>query len=168
MKRNYVIFTIIFSLFLNSFIAKAQQDLPSVMVTDFESQRKNIRDVIDSSKTTLLICWAVWSHISQKQIENLTDFKEELNTKYHTEIVLINMDDSRNSSRIKPMISGMNWSFPCFLDLNADLKRALNITNIPSTIIVGPSLKVIWSKVGYYDGDEETIIEKIKELNTNK
>lgn len=142
----------------------AQQNVPSVIVTDLDGRKKDIQELLDSTKTTILVFWNIWSHISQMEIDNLAELKDEILTKYKTEIVLINMDDSRNVSKVKPMVSAKSWSFRCYLDLNADLKRALNVLYSPSSMIISPTRKVLWTKLGYLEGDEETIISKIKEL----
>lgn len=151
-------------LLLNVFSTKAQQYIPSITINDLHGAKKNILDVLDTTKTTVLIFWATWSHVSQHEIENFIELESDLSSKYNAEVVLINVDDARSSSKILPMVNGKSWSFRCFLDVNSDLKRALSISNIPSTVIVSPALKIFWKKIGYAEGDEATIIEKIKEI----
>lgn len=141
----------------------AQQNMPSVIVTELNGSKKDIQELLDSSKITVLVFWTVWSHIGHKEIENLLEMKDERSTQHNAEIVLINMDDSRNTSKVKPMVNGHSWTLRCFLDINADLKRALNINDVPYTVIIKPSLQVFWKKVGYFEGDEELILSKIKE-----
>lgn len=141
-----------------------QQVLSSVIVTDVAGSKKDILNIIDSNKTTILIFWNVWSHISQNEIDNFVDWKDELKTKYNAEVILISMDDTRNSQRVKPFVDGRSWPFQCYIDLNGDLKRALNVLYPPSTVIISPGLKVFSNKIGYAPGDEETIINKLSEI----
>lgn len=66
--------------------------------------------------------------------------------------------------KVKPFINGRSWPFQCYLDLNGDLKRAFNVLYPPSTVIIGPGLKLFWNKIGYAPGDENEIVNKLEEI----
>ena len=53
----------------------------------------------------------------------------------NVKIIAISTDDSRTKRRIRPLVNGKKWGFEILLDENQALKRALNISGIPHTIV---------------------------------
>lgn len=156
---------LLFLLFCSSIALTAQPKLPSITLSDIEGRQLNLRNVVDSTSNNILIFWNVWSHISIREINNLFELKDELKTKYNTNVVLVNWDNSRNASKVRPTVYGNKWTFPCLLDANSDLKRAIGLyAGTPVTLLVGKNYEIIWNKSGYVKGDEETIIVELKTL----
>ena len=60
------------------------------------------------------------------------EWQEDLNI----ELIAISTDDSRTQKRIKPMVNGKGWEYKILLDKNQELKRALNISAIPHTLVL--------------------------------
>ena len=58
------------------------------------------------------------------------------------------------------MVNGKNWNFEILMDENQDLKRALNITGIPHTIVTKGS-RIIYRRIGYKPGEENDLYEFI-------
>ena len=85
------------------------------------------------------------------------DWKEEANIK----IVAISIDDSRSSSKVPGFVRGKGWEFDFYLDKNSDLKRAMNITDVPHSFLVNKEGKIVWQHAGYSLGDEEILFEEI-------
>ena len=49
------------------------------------------------------------------------------------------------------------------LDPNSDLKRALGIQAIPYVLVCDGEGKIVYKHMGYTDGEENELIEKVKE-----
>ena len=43
----------------------------------------------------------------------------------------ISIDDSKTINRVKPMVTSKGWKYQVLLDTNQELKRALNVVNVP-------------------------------------
>ena len=56
------------------------------------------------------------------------------------------------------------WEYEVLLDSNEDFKRAFGVQMIPYTMIVDAKGNVAYKHIGYTDGDENELIEKIREL----
>ena len=74
-------------------------------------------------------------------------------------------DDSRSEAAIPSLIKANGWEFDVFLDDNQELKQALNINEIPCTIVIDKDGKIIMRMKGYYPGQEQTLITFLKSLN---
>ena len=55
--------------------------------------------------------------------------------------------------------------FNILIDENSDLKRRLNVKNVPHTFIVDKTKKIVYEHTSYVPGDEELYLEVIEELN---
>ena len=54
------------------------------------------------------------------------------------------------------------------LDPNGDLKRAFGIQMIPYVLIVDGQGKIVYRHAGYTDGEEVELLEKVKEVMSDK
>ena len=146
---------------LYSFTALAQQ-MPNVKLTDLEGNVLNTSTFNSKgAKVTLLAFWATWCIpcINELSVinDNLADWKK--NNQFN--FFAVSQDDSRTVNRVKPLVDGKNWDFTVLLDKNQDLKRELNLMNVPYTILVKEG-KIIYRHSGFVLGDEEELLKVIK------
>ena len=79
-------------------------------------------------------------------------------------IYSVSIDDSRSSSRVKPFVEGKGWEFETLLDVNSDLKRAMNVSNPPHTFLIDGKGKIVYQHSGYIDGSENELYKEIKKI----
>ena len=56
------------------------------------------------------------------------------------------------------------WPYEVLLDPNSEFGRGLGMQMIPYTVLVDGNGKIVMKHSGYTDGDEDELIEKIREL----
>lgn len=83
---------------------------------------------------------------------------------YNIQIIAISIDDSRNAMKVKPFIEGKKWPYIVLLDVNGDSRRTLGYQNPPYTVIVDKDGNIVYKHLGYTEGDEFELENKIKEL----
>ena len=59
-------------------------------------------------------------------------------------------------------MNGKSWKFDVLIDENHDLKRALNISGLPHTLITKQN-QILHRRVGYAPGEELDLLDKMKE-----
>ncbi len=119
----------------------------------------NTKSTYNRNGLTVYSFWATWC---VPCINELDDIHKEIDkwNDANVKIVAISTDDSRTKRRVRPMVNGKNWDFEILMDENQDLKRALNITGIPHTIVTkGP--RIIYRRIGYKPGEENDLYEFI-------
>jgi peroxiredoxin len=157
--------TIILSIFSLLVVATATaQSLPSIKIkstTGIESAFKDLFPATDSTTITIVSFWATWCGPCIKELdaftENLEDWQKELPIK----MIGISTDDSRTSNKVKSFVKGRGWEFPIYMDVNNDLRRALNIPNVPHTMVIRNG-KILFQHNGYVPGNEDEMLPKIK------
>jgi cytochrome c biogenesis protein CcmG/thiol:disulfide interchange protein DsbE len=154
-------------LFSLAFGAAAQngQTMPEIVLKDLNGKNKNVAEYSKAGKIVIINFWATWCTPCKKELNNIHEtLYETWKNEYNVELVAISIDDSRNVLKVKPYVAGQGWEYEVLLDVNRDLLRALNGQNVPYTIILDKTGKVVWSHNGYIEGDEFKLQEKLKEL----
>ncbi len=170
---------VVLVLALSMLAAKAQDDkkgiekvlgektLPSITLTDMNGKKVNVADYGKSGKITVISFWATWCVPCKKELTNLADLYDEWKKKYNLQVIAVSIDDSRSTSKVKPVVDGQRWEYEVLLDVNQDLKRQLNVPSVPFTLLVDANGKIVFMHNGYTDGDEYVLEEEIKKLVKN-
>jgi thiol-disulfide isomerase/thioredoxin len=127
-------------------------------------KKVNVADYGKSGKITILSFWATWCIPCKKELANMAELQEDWAKKYNTQIVAVSIDDSRNTTKVKPYVDGQRWEYEVLLDVNQDLKRNLNIPSVPFTILVDSEGKIVYTHSGYTEGDEYVLEEQIQKI----
>lgn len=151
------------SALLFSVLVFSQNALPDVKVKDLKGNDLAFSSLFEKMGDTPVIVsfWATWCGPCIKELEAIDENMEEWLKTTTFKVFAVSIDDSRTSGRVKSFIKGRGWTFPVFQDINNDLKRALNIPNVPHTLIVR-NQKIVYQHDGYLPGNEEELIEKVR------
>jgi peroxiredoxin len=93
-----------------------------------------------------------------------TDLEDDVNLK----VLAVSIDDTRNSSRVAPLVEGQGWEYTVLLDENQDLKRNLGIVNVPFTLVLNAKGEIVWKHSGYTPGAEEDLAHVVEEVAAGK
>lgn len=145
--------------------AFAQNDkLPNVDLKDLDGNVVNTQNLADSGKIIVLNFWATWCGPCVKELTTINEVIEEWKEKYNMEFVAVSIDNSRTTHKVKPFIEGKAWEgYKILLDVNEDLKRAMNVLNPPFTYIIDANGNIVYKHEGYQPGAEIELEEKIAE-----
>jgi cytochrome c biogenesis protein CcmG/thiol:disulfide interchange protein DsbE len=145
-------------------MAQNNQTMPEISLKDVNGKSKNVHEYSKSGKITIISFWATWCTPCKKEISNINELLDDWKEKYGLELVIVSVDDARNAPKVKPYIDGQAWDFDCLMDVNRDLARAMNVLNPPQTFLLNQKGELVWSHIGYIEGDEFMLEEKIKTL----
>ncbi|MDR2511821.1 MAG: TlpA family protein disulfide reductase [Bacteroidales bacterium] len=155
--------TVIFCTICLLVIVAYSQELPSVQIKTIDGKTVNSNVLKENDGKPIVLCfWATWCGPCIKEMTVLNENYEEWAEETGVKIIAISIDDSRTSNRVKPFVDARNWDFDVYLDVNSDLKRAMNVNNPPHTILLDGNGKIVWQHISYSDGDEEELYQKIK------
>jgi len=169
MKKTNFLFAALFIAMLSTAQDKTgiekvlgEKTLPTITLLDMNGKKVNVADYGKSGKMTVLSFWATWCIPCKKELANLAELQEEWAKKYNVQIVAVSIDDSRNTTKVKPYVDGQRWDYEVLLDVNQELKRNLNIPSVPFTILVNADGKIVYTHSGYTEGDEYVLEEQIQ------
>ncbi|MBY0478128.1 MAG: TlpA family protein disulfide reductase [Chitinophagaceae bacterium] len=152
----------IFLLFLFSCISGfTQTDLPQIKIKTLNGADFLFSSLSANNDTAVIISfWATWCIPCITELETINDQLEVRQQQTPFKLIAVSVDDTRSSARVPSFVKGRGWNFPIYLDANSDLKRALNINDIPHVLIIKNG-RIIYQHTGYVPGNEEELFEVI-------
>ncbi|MGB0870289.1 MAG: TlpA family protein disulfide reductase [Flavobacteriales bacterium] len=145
-------------------LVMAQQKLPSVSIKTLDKEVIDASELSNDGKPMVISFWATWCKPCQRELDAINEVYEDWVDETGVKVYAISIDDSRNVSRVAPLVNGKAWEFDVLLDTNSDLKRALGVGTIPHTFLLNGKGEIVYQHTGYNDGDEEELLEHIQEL----
>jgi len=144
--------------------AIGQNKLPNVALKSLDSKTVNIANYNNSSKPVIVSFWATWCGPCIKELEAIKSRYAQWQKDYGVELVAISIDDSKTINRVKPMVTSKGWKYEVLLDTNQELKRALNVVNVPYTMILYKG-KVMFTHSNYTPGIENKIEQELNKIS---
>jgi thiol-disulfide isomerase/thioredoxin len=100
----------------------------------------------------LLDFWATWCKPCLLAMPELEELYQDLHER-GLQVVGINEDGPRNVSKVKPFVRSQGFTFPIVLDLNRKAQSRLNVSTLPTTLLLDADGIVVHTSYGYRKGD---------------
>lgn len=160
MRRSLFIFAVIISA-----AASAAAGIPNFELNDLQNRSKTYQD-LKGEKLTLIDFWATYCHPCIRSIPEFNRIADTYQDR-GLRIIGINVDGPRNLSKVKPFVRSMKIKYPVLIDLNSEVMGMLNVSGLPSMILVNSDDEIVFYHTGFKAGDEKEIKLKIEELLKN-
>ena len=163
MKKIFALLCLVFA-----FSAASAQQLPDVKVETAQGKVVSIRSIAQGKPMII----AYWSIACKPCIQELNAINDAL-ADWRSEgidfvVVAVSVDDARLKASAKAIASSRGWEFVCVYDENQELKRAMNVSLTPQSIVVDGQGNIIYSHSGYTPGSEQGLFDKIVALKKKK
>jgi len=143
-------------------VSAQYKTLPNITLKDLDGNKVNIQDIDNDSNPIILNFWATWCKPCKNELNNIDDLYEEWQKETNVKIIIVSVDDSRSSAKVKPYINSMGWTFEGLSDPNRQLARQLNVITVPHTFLINGEGKIVYEHKGYITGDEYELYEQLK------
>jgi len=111
--------------------------------------------------------WALWCVPCKEELRALKSFAKEHADDPFT-ILAVNQDSPKSLAKVKAYVKSQGYPFPVILDPNTQLFQALNGQNLPFSVLIDKSGKIVATRTGYLPGDEKEIQRDILKLITKE
>lgn len=138
--------------------------LPAVNVKDLKGQTVSTAGFSNNGKPMIISFWASWCKPCITELVNISDVYQDWQDETGVKLIAVSIDDARNAAKVAPMVNGRAWEYEVYLDQNQDLKRALNVNNIPHTFLLNGNGEIVWQHNSYTEGDEKRLYELVKKV----
>ena len=126
---------------------------------DTENQTVRLSEISGKS-LTVIDFWATWCQPCIRSIPRLVDLSEVYKDQ-GVAFIGISVDSPRNLSKVKPFARSMGIRYPVLLDSSGELMGELNVTAVPTLLIIDSNNRILYMHEGFSAGDEVAIREEI-------
>lgn len=144
-------------------VVSAQDMLPDVQIKNLRSQDIQTASLKDSASITVISFWATWCKPCRQELDAISEDWDNFK-KTGANLLAISIDDSRSTGSVQSIANASGWEFNIYLDDNQNLKRALNISAIPYSIVIDKDGKIIRRIQGYNPGEETELFAYLNSL----
>ena len=155
---------IFFSLSLSLFVSIGYAQLPNINLKDVNGVTKNLSKFSNNGNPIIISFWATWCKPCKAELNTIAEEYDDWTDETGVKLIAVSIDDARSSTRVEPYINAQGWEYLVLLDPNGDLKRAMNVNNVPHTFLVDGNGKIVWDHNNYSPGDEEELYEELVKI----
>ena len=155
---------IFLSLSLSLFISIGYAQLPNINLKDVNGVTKNLSKFSNNGNPIIISFWATWCKPCKAELNTIAEEYDDWTDETGVKLIAVSIDDARSSTRVEPYINAQGWEYLVLLDPNGDLKRAMNVNNVPHTFLIDGNGKIVWDHNNYSPGDEEELYEELVKI----
>ena len=149
-----------------SIVWAGTQHLPKMQLKDLNKKRQELSQYY-SDGPILINFWNLACEPCKKEMKEL----DKLHLKYEKQgfdVVSINIDNTRNMSKVKSYVNSQKYAFTVLSDPRAELFRKMGGKVMPFVIIADSVGEIVNRHVGYKLGDEKELEKEILHLLTDQ
>ncbi|TRX66154.1 TlpA disulfide reductase family protein [Carboxylicivirga sp. M1479] len=120
-------------------------------------------DELKGEQLTIIDFWASWCKPCMKAMPAI----DQLHQKYKDKglnVISINTDGPRSISKVLPISSTLKLSYPVLSDIDNVVMQDLNITVLPTLLIIDTNGEVVYRHEGWVTGNEIELENQIKSI----
>ena len=156
---------IFLSLSLSLIISIGYSQLPNINLKDLNGVTKNLSKFSNNGNPIIISFWATWCKPCKAELNTIAEEYDDWTDETGVKLIAVSIDDARSSTRVEPYINAQGQEYLVLLDPNGDLKRAMNVNNVPHTFLVDGNGKIVWDHNNYSPGDEEELYEELVKIS---
>lgn len=141
-----------------------QAQIPSVLLKDINGKVVNTAKLNNEGKPFVISFFATWCHPCLMELSNINEVYPDWQDETGVRLIAISTDQAQDAHKVKPLVDGKGFEYQVLLDVNGEFRRAMGVNNIPHVFLFDGKGNKVYSHIGYKQGDENVLYDKIKSL----
>jgi len=138
--------------------------IPAVTLKNLNGETVRTDTLSNGGKPMIIDFFATWCKPCNRELSAISEVYDEWQEETGVKLIAISIDQAHNINKVKPLVDQLGWPYEVLLDPNSDFKRALGVQLIPYTLVIDGQGRIVSKHQGYTDGEEEKLIEEIREV----
>jgi thiol-disulfide isomerase/thioredoxin len=126
---------------------------------DLNNKRVSFSEV-KGEKLTMIDFWATWCKPCARAIPELIILYEAYKDS-GIQVIGISVDSPRNQAKVRPFVNSKGITYPILLDSNSELMSELQVSVLPTLLIIDDQDEIVFIHRGYRPGDEIILKKEI-------
>lgn len=139
-------------------------DAPDFTLEDIDGNTVCL-DSLLTKGPVFMTFWALWCKMCIKELDALKPYFDEFDS-LGVNLLAISQDKARSVPKVKPYALSHKWKYVVVLDPDNIMRDLYHVQAMPTSFIINQDKKIVFTHMGYKPGDEEIIIEKMRDLFT--
>ena len=131
--------------------------LPMVELKDIDGKTVHVENLDNDDKPVILAFFATWCKPCIRELKAIHELYADWQDETGVEMYIISIDQGQDCKKVKPLVDGFGWEYNVLLDPNGELRRAMNVQNVPHMFVIDSEGKTVYNHAGYTDGSETEI-----------
>ena len=148
-------------LLLFTLIFQMNAQLPKINLKDVRGNSIDVSKISNNGKPIIVSFWATWCKPCKAELNTIAEEFDDWVDETGVKLIAISIDDARSASRVEPYINAMGWEYTVLMDPNGNMKRAMNVNNVPHTFLLDGNGKIVWDHNNYSPGDEHELYQEV-------
>ncbi|KAA3611071.1 MAG: TlpA family protein disulfide reductase [Calditrichaeota bacterium] len=156
---------IILVLFFVPLLSPAQ-NISHLTLNDINGESFSINENLDHDATVILF-WATWCKpckLEFPKVQKVLDRNEDIDI----QVLTISQDSPRSLVKVKAFARSHKYDFTYLIDPDKEVGESLLVSVVPHSFLVNKKGEIVYSHVGYREGDEEVLEKEILKLLKTK
>ncbi len=137
-------------------------DAPDFTLEDIDGNTVCL-DSLLANGPVFMSYWALWCKMCIKELDALKPYYDEFDS-LGINLLAISQDKARAVPKVKPFALSHKWRYVVVLDPDNIMRDLYHVQAMPTAFIIDKNKKIIFTHQGYKPGDEEIIVETMREL----
>jgi len=152
----------VISLAQNDDLSSVGRNAPNFKLENLDREIVELSDFIGDGP--VLLCF--WSSCCKSAVAQVEAFSV-LYEKYKDDgfiMLAIATDDEKTVAKVKPLVKIKKYTFPVLYDTEGTVARMYYAYDLPFDVLIDNKGKIVYSHLGYMNGDEIELEKNIKKL----
>lgn len=145
-------------------VSSVWAQLPQVTLNTMDGKSVRVDTLSNDGKPFIIDFFATWCKPCNRELDAVNEVYADWREETGVKIFAVSIDQAQNIHKVKPLVDSHGWEYDVLLDPNSDLRRAFGIQTIPFVLIVDGKGEIVYRHMGYNDGEESELIDKVREL----
>lgn len=147
--------------FIIIFLSAQNGYLPYAELKTIDGISVTTDEIIEPGVITILVFWKSCNSKCSQSLDAMHEVWLDSLEERGVKMIAICVDGLGSWDHVKPLVYGNSWDFDTYIDVNCDLKRAMNVGSVPCTFLLDASQNLICRHDGFCIGAEAMLCEKI-------